>query len=154
MPRRMEIHWGAWKRGAWRGGRESLRVARNSAHSSLCPLLWGTGRCQRAPANDSGLWPNSFAETPCHLPRDPVAMQRQGPKPARIQRGAQPLGYTLQELQALVGFFFLLLLFPWVLRQKRQPSEVLHMLFGSIVTAKKLGLCQEKPQWLFPFYYF
>lgn len=28
------------------------------------------------------------------------------------------------------------------------------MLFGSIVTAKKLGECQEEPQWLFPFYYF
>lgn len=32
-------------------------------------------------------------------------MQRQGPKPARNQRGVQPFGYTLQELQALVGFF-------------------------------------------------
>jgi hypothetical protein len=53
------------------------------------------------------------------------------------------------QLQTFVVFFL-----PWVLRQKRQLSEVLHVLFGSIVTAKKLGRCQEKPQWLFPFYYF
>lgn len=43
---------------------------------------------------------------------------------------------------------------PWVLGKEKQPSEVLHMLFGSIVTAKKLGWCQKKPHWLFAFYYF
>lgn len=41
-----------------------------------------------------------------------------------------------------------------ILGEKRQPSEVLHMLFGGVVTAKKLGWCQKKLQWLFPFYYF
>lgn len=51
------------------------------------------------------------------------------------------------ELQTFVVVFAL------GFREKRQPSKVLYMLFG-IVTAKKLGWCQKKPERVFPFYYF
>lgn len=42
----------------------------------------------------------------------------------------------------------------WVLGGKRQPREVLHVLFGSYQTAKKLDWCQKKPQGLLPFIIF
>lgn len=147
IPKRMQVHWGAWTRGDWRRGRESLRTARNLTHSSLCLLLWGTRQISEGPSwwQRALAGPDSFSETPISSAQRWLPWSSRSLRQPEIRETQQPLA-THHHAAWTAGFFrfWIFFFFSLSLKAKETAQRSLTHVIWKYCDSQEIGLVSRE----------